>query len=179
LGINELYSEADSGNKSAENELFKYLLERFGQFAHHRIWNKEDARDIAQEAVMLIAKEYKSISFEVSFQAWAYKVLNNKILSYIKKRRQRGDKVVTVADLTNVGEQIFEPDTGLRTKLLDCLGKIGNLNRRFARIIDLHYLGFMTSEVCEKLNLSRDGFYSALHRARKMLEICLKTGDVK
>jgi len=179
LDINRLHNEAVSGETTAEEKLFKSLLERFEQFTHHRIWDKEDARDIAQEAVMLIAKEYKSLSFEISFQAWAYKVLDNKILSYIKKRRQRGDRVVTVADMTIIGAQAEEADYRLRTKLLDCLKKIGRLNRRHARIIDLHYLGFDTVEICKKLELSSNGFYIILHRARKMLEICLETGEVK
>lgn len=179
MGINDLYSEANAGVKGAEDRLFEFLSERFRQFAHHRIWDKEDARDIAQEAVMLIAKEYKSITFDTSFQAWAYKVLDNKILNYIKQKRQRGDRVVTVADLAHSGDRTVESDTDLRRKLLDCLKKIGKLNRRFARIIDLHYLGFIASEISEKLNLSSNGVYIVLHRARKMLEICLKTGEVK
>ncbi len=179
MNLNDLYKNAETGDKKAEDKLFKYLLERFGQFANRRIWDKENAKEVAQEALMLIAKEYKSISFEISFQAWAYKVLDNKILNYIKKRRQRGDTVVTVADVCEVGSKTIDVDPGFKTKLLDCLKKVGKANRRHARIIDLHYLGYKTKEICERLKLSSNGFYIVLHRARKMLEQCLETGEVK
>jgi RNA polymerase sigma factor (sigma-70 family) len=179
MNLNDLYKNAETGDKGAEDKLFRYLSERFEQFANRRIWNEENAKEIAQEALMLIAVEYKSISFEISFQAWAYKVLDNKILNYIKKKRQRGDKVVTVADMSEIGSAEIEVDSDLRAQLLDCLKKVGKVNRRHARIIDLHYLGYKTKEICERLKLSSNGFYIILHRARKMLEKCLETGEVK
>jgi len=179
MNLNDLYKNAENGDKKAEDKLFQFLSERFGQFANRRIWNKENAKEVAQEALMLIAKEYKSISFEISFQAWAYKVLDNKILNYIKKRRQRGDRVITVADINEVGNNVVDTDPVLRTKLLECLKKVGQVNRRHARIIDLHYLGYKTKEICERLKLSSNMFYIILHRARKMLEKCLETGEVK
>ncbi len=179
MNLNDLHKNAGSGDKMAEEKLFKYLSERFAQFANRRIWDEENAKEVAQDALMLIANEYKSITFETSFQAWAYKVLDNKILNYIKKRRQRGDRVVSVADISEVGISSENTDPGLRTKLLDCLKKVGKLNRRHARIIDLHYLGYKTKEICQRMKLSTNGFYIILHRARKMLEKCLETGEVK
>ena len=179
MNLNDLYKNAESGDKKAEDKLFQYLSERFGLFANRRIWDKENAKEIAQDALMLIAGEYKSISFEISFQAWAYKVLDNKILNYIKQRRQRGDRVITVADVNEIGGKDIETDPELRNQLLDCLKKVAKVNRRHARIIDLHYLGYKTKEICERLKLSSNGFYIILHRARKMLEKCLETGEVK
>lgn len=179
MNLNDLHRNAEGGDKKAEDKLFQYLSERFRQFANRRIWDQEDAKEIAQEALMLIAREYKSISFETSFQAWAYKVLDNKILSYIKKKRQRGDRVVSVADVSEVGHNIVDANPELRSRLLECLKKVGRVNRRHARIIDLHYLGYKTKEICQRLKLSDNGFYIILHRARKMLEKCLETGEVK
>ena len=179
MNLNDLYKNSESGDKKAEDKLFQYLSERFEQFAKRRIWDQENAKEIAQDALMLIAAEYKSISFEISFQAWAYKVLDNKILNYIKKKRQRGDRVVTVADVGDIGNGLTDADPILRRQLLDCLRKVGQVNRRHARIIDLHYLGYKTKEICDRLKLSSNGFYIILHRARKMLEKCLETGEVK
>ena len=179
MNLKALYKNTKKGDEKSEDKLFQYLSERFGQFAHRRIWDEENAKEIVQEALMLIAKEYRSISFNTSFQAWAYKVLDNKILNYIKKRRQRGDRVVTVADVSEVGNMTIDADPELRTSLLECLKKVGKASRRHARILDLHYLGYKTKEICDRLKLSSNGFYIILHRARKMLEICLETGKVK
>ena len=64
MNLNELHKNAESGDRKAEGELFQYLSERFEQFANRRIWDKENAKEVAQEALMLIAQEYKSISLK-------------------------------------------------------------------------------------------------------------------
>lgn len=178
MNINDLHKEALSGDKIAEDRLFQKLSERFEQFAHHRIWEEEDARDVAQEAMAIIAREYKSVQFETSFIAWAYKVLDNRLLGYIKKKRQRGDKVVTVDDINLAGGAMIEINIDLKKRLLDCLKKVGSANRRHARIVSLHYQGYNPDEISDRLRISKNAFYITLSRARKLLEICLETGKV-
>ena len=179
MNINELHKNATTGDQRAENRLFQYLSERFEQFAHHRIWDAEDARDVAQEALALIAREYRSIDFELSFLAWAYKVLDNKVLSYIKKKRQRGDRVVTVEDVRLMGEVQVDINPQLQSRLLDCLKKIGAANQRHARILCLHYQGYGTVEICDRLRITKNGLYITLSRVRSMLEVCLETGEIR
>lgn len=172
MSINTLYENAQNGGKAAEEILFKDISERFLRFAHQRIWDEQDALEIVQEALATIAREYKEIEFKTSFSAWAYKVLDYRILSYIKKKQRLGKS-----------EQLFEnsPETGtirpnhdLKIKLLFCLGKINSINRRHARILNLSYQGYIADEICERMALTKNNLYIVLHRARKALEECLK-----
>jgi RNA polymerase sigma factor (sigma-70 family) len=179
LNINDLHKLARDGDESAESRLFTVLTERFEQFTHRRIWDEESVKDIVQDALMAIVKEYKLIRFEKSFSAWAYKVLDNRILSYIKKKRQLEGRLVSLPDADNPYERSFTPDPELRLRLLDCLEKVHRANRRHAEILDLHRRGFKTEEIGRRLNLSANGVYITLHRARKMLEICLDTGEIE
>ena len=179
MNINELHREAVRGDRTTENRLFQHLSERFEQFARHRIWDREDARDVAQEALASVAREYKSIEFETSFLAWAYKVLDNRILGYIKKKQQRGDRVVTVEDVRLIGDVPIDTNPELQSQLLDCLKKVGDTNQRHARILGLHHQGYNIDEICDRLKMTKNGFYIALSRARKMLEICLETGMIR
>ncbi len=179
LNINDLYKDAHAGDKTSENKLFQLLCERFEQFAHQRIWDEESAKDVVQDALTVIAKEYRKIQFDKSFSAWAYKVLDNRILSYIKTRQRHESKLAAAADSKTPLEPSHTPDPELRLKLLDCLGKVNEVNPRHAKIIDMHSQGFSTEDICRELNLSRNSFYISLHRARKMLEICLKTGEIE
>jgi len=66
----------------------------------------------------------------------------------------------------------------LKKKLLDCLNKINDANTRHARVLNLHYQGFIVREICEKLKLTRNGVYILLSRSRTMLKNCLERGDV-
>lgn len=179
MNIDLLHEKTVSGDKFAEEELFAALSERFEQFAYHRIWDKEDAKDVVQSALSLIAKEYRSVVIEKSFAAWAYKVLDNRILAHIKASQRRRTRMADAPEFLDQPDLSASPNPDLRMRLLECLKKVGRVNRRHARIIDLHYHGFTTEEICGKLRLSRNGLYILLHRARKMLERCLETGDVE
>ena len=67
MNINNLYDRANSGDKSAREQLFSKLYESFNLFVKQRIWNKEDCEEIVQEALMTINKKYEKIKFEKSF----------------------------------------------------------------------------------------------------------------
>ena len=177
MSINELYSSARSGDKSAEVELFKKLTDRFLVYAHHKVWNQADAEDLAQAALTIVATEYREVHIETSFAAWAHKIMENRLLGYIQKqRREKGRKTSGDPD-ENLSES-WTPNPVLRMKLLGCLKKVGSVNRRYARILNLHRIGFNRSEVCEKLDLTIQQSYVLMSRARAMLKQCLDTGDI-
>ena len=174
MSINALYDRARAGGKRAEEELFKKLHERFYQFANHRIWDEQDSEEVVQEALTAIARDYKDIEIETSFSAWAYKVLDNRILSYIGKRRREEIARQSAENMADGHYRTQNP--GLRMKLLNCLGKINEANRRHARILVLSYQGYSADEICERLALSKSNLYVLLFRARAALERCLKNG---
>jgi RNA polymerase sigma factor (sigma-70 family) len=178
LNINELHRLVRDGRNDLEEPLFKVLNERFEQFANHRIWDKEDAKEVVQEALMVIARDYKQTDIQKSFSAWAYKVLNNRILSYIdSKKRDLLQNSSDQLDSLNRFAPSLNPD--LRLRLINCLKKIDRVHKQHARIINLHHQGFQVQEICSRLNLTRNAAYISLHRARRMLELCLETGEIK
>ncbi|MEE9442493.1 MAG: RNA polymerase sigma factor [candidate division Zixibacteria bacterium] len=176
--INYLYNQVRRGDATKEKHLFQLLSDKFLYFALHRIWDKADAEEIVQNALMTIHKEYIKIDFKVSFAAWAYKVLNNKILDYIQTKRRRGSLMrdaIRDNRLPRPAPLVENPE--LKRRLLFCLEKIGRRNIRYARILNLHYQGFSTTEICEKIKLTKRVFYTSLFRARTLLVSCLKNED--
>jgi RNA polymerase sigma factor (sigma-70 family) len=176
LRINDLYNEARAGDDTAERQLFELLLDRFQLFAHQKVWSRQDAEDIVQNALVTVSTEYRDLEITSSFAAWAHKVLENKFLAYLKtKRRQQGRGVDL--DSTDFEPADWTPDPSLKRRLLDCLKKVGQGSRRYARILNLHHLGFSRDEVCERLSMSRDQTYVVMSRARSRLKDCLDNGD--
>jgi RNA polymerase sigma-70 factor (ECF subfamily) len=154
------------------------LSERFHVIARYRVSDQQEIDDIVQEALLAVAKKYASIDLHSGFALWAAKVLNNRILRYFRARQRRPASLDPSSDVaTPAGKQ--EIDQDFRSRLLDCLAKVSARNRRHARILNLHYLGYTTEEICEKLELSRNGLYVILHRVRVMLKGCLDTGELK
>jgi len=176
--INKLYTDACQGDKTAENRLFSHLTVSFRLFLQQRITNGSDVEEIVQDALMTLAGKYREIVIEKSFAAWAYKVLNNKFLDYLKSKRVRKNKQGPMPE-GDVASGDWEVDPALKSALLDCLRKINGANRNHARILNLHYLGYSTTEICRRCELTPNYFYVTLSRARAMLEICLEKGDIR
>ena len=180
LNLNQLLEKSQSGENRAEETLLQHLRVRFLGFAVLRLGNGQDAEEAVQDALTTISQEYRSITFDVSFAAWAYKVLNNRILKKLNSRQRRESKLSKSDSMEHYPDQSDSAETAeLRIKLADCLRKIGRVNKRYARILNLHYLGYATSEISDKLNISAENFYMILSRARSMLKLCLDTGTIK
>ncbi|MCP4566860.1 MAG: RNA polymerase sigma factor [FCB group bacterium] len=179
LDINTLYKIARNGDQASRDQLFDGLSARFRTFVRLRIQNEMDGEEIVQDALMAIAREYAGITIEISFAAWAYRVLNNRILAYLqtkKKRSQRTSRLPeseSSAAMTN-----HRPDPELKRRLIDCFQKLGRVNRRYARILNLRYQGYQTEEICNKMDVRSSNLYSILSRARSLLELCLEKGDI-
>ena len=179
MNLNDLYNVAHDGDQAAEEELFALLTARFRLFVRQRIWDSDDSEEVVQESLMTIYKEYKTITYTSSFTAWAYKVLNNRILAQIKKGQRQSNRLQRLPE----GDTVVSPaseksDPVLKRILLDCLHKIRGTNLRYARILNLQYQGFETEDVCTRLGVTRNNLYSLLSRARSVLEACLEKGGV-
>ena len=180
VDINALHSAASRGDSQAEERLFEGLSARFRLFVRQRIRNQVDAEEVVQETLMTIYREYRSVDYTKSFSAWAYKVLDNRILGCIQKRKRENGRIDTGVDRDTVQLEARDSTTpGLKQRLLECLQGIGSRNIRYARILNLHYQGYKTNEICDRLSLKPETFYSILSRARSLLGICLEKGDVK
>ncbi|MCP4704145.1 MAG: sigma-70 family RNA polymerase sigma factor [candidate division Zixibacteria bacterium] len=177
MSINELHKLVQSGDKEAENRLFKILSDSFLIFAQHRLYDRADVEEIVQETLMTITAKYKEIEFETSFSAWAYKVLENKLMSFHRTSRSREDKI---QQLTEKKKDSFNltPNPTLQLKLKECLHSISKYNSRYARIINLSYHGYETNEICNKLKIQPGYVYNLLSRARQLLRKCLEKGDI-
>ena len=177
LSINELHQALVSGDVTAEDRLFTRLRERFCLFAHHRIGNRLESEEVVQDALAVIAQQYRSVEIKTSFSAWAYQVLENRILNFLRARQtqRRRQAPLEHAESLPGGSPA---DSSLRSQLLDCLAKICKINTRYARILSLQYQGYAAKEIGQKLDVTKNNVYVILSRARDMLERCLDTGSI-
>lgn len=175
--INQLYKTACSGGKPAEEELFSSLLDRFRYSIHLRIGNQQDAEEIVQDTLMIVAREFKQINIESSFAAWVHGVVNNRILAYIKKKKT---ELARTADLLpeEPSHLPVSSNSDFKSRLLDCLRKMREAKVRHVRILNLHYQGYKTDEICSRMDMTENALYVLLSRARKMLAGCLDNGEI-
>lgn len=174
LDINQLHENARNGDSNAEKKLFELLTVRFRYLATLRLKDETEAEEVTQEALLAISGEFREIVIERSFAAWAHKVFENRIRNYTRSRQKRGRLISS--ELNNEG--LSGRDDHLKRRLLGCLRRLNDLNTRYARILNLHYHGYTTDEICEKLDIKPGNLYVILSRARSLLQECMNKGDL-
>ena len=123
----------------------------------------------------VIAREIADLSIDTSFSAWAYQVLKNRMLAYFKAKKVQEDRRANESDGDTAA--FYEVNPELTQQLRECLRKVGSANQRYARVLALHYQGYTTNEICDRLNIKEGNFYMLLSRARQMLMTCLSDGE--
>jgi RNA polymerase sigma factor (sigma-70 family) len=175
--LSTLFEGAVQGDKAAETALFTHLGARFRVFIKRRLWAQDDWEDVVQDALATVSLKYKEVEPADRFAGWAYQVLKNKLMNYTQSKSRRDEMVSRMSyDMpATTGE---DPEQLVKRQLLKCLRQIWQANVRYARILNLHYQGYSTQEVCEKLGLRTEIYYSVLSRAREKLRLGLERGGV-
>jgi RNA polymerase sigma-70 factor (ECF subfamily) len=177
LDIDILYKAVLTGNKNDENALFEVLSVRLNAFAYRKLGDQNDARELVNDVLLAVSKYYRELEVNVSFSAWVYKILKNKIANYWRSKR-RGEKAMQV-ERQRYDNLNWEPDPEFEPHLLACLKQVAQFNKIFARILNLKYQGYNSEEICGRLNITTSNLYVILHRARMALKSCLDEGDIK
>lgn len=173
--INDLYLLARAGDSTAENQLFKKISERFRLFLKHKVRSSPDTDDIIQDCCFVIKSKYRDEERKENFSGWAYTVLQNKLKSYYHTKATKANRDSSLEFIGS--EPSFEPDYQLLVNLKSCLKEMKEHNPRYLKILTQTYQGYSVSEITERLEISANGLYILLSRARTMLKKCLKSKE--
>lgn len=176
VDLNELFKLVQANDKTATDLFFKTLTARFRLFTRLRIRNEQDVEEVVQNSLLVISDKIKNIEIERSFTAWAYKILENRIKTFFAKKA-----TVTKYEVDETATNVagLSADENLtKRQLLHCLSLISEKHPAYARILNLHYQGFTTEEICARLKITATNLYSILSRARSLLSYCVEKGEI-
>lgn len=83
----ELIRAAQRGEEQAFAELVRRHEERAVRVALALIANREDARDLAQEAFLRVFRNLERFDFQHEFTTWLYRIVTNLAIDLLRKRR--------------------------------------------------------------------------------------------
>jgi RNA polymerase sigma-70 factor (ECF subfamily) len=83
----ELIRSAQRGEERAFEELVRRHEERAVRVALSLVANREDARDLAQEAFLRVFRNLDRFDFEHEFTTWLYRIVTNLAIDLLRKRR--------------------------------------------------------------------------------------------
>lgn len=179
-----LVKKSQSGDIEAFEQLVSAYDRRAYNIAYRVMGNEEDAKDMAQEAMLRVYRSIKDFKGQSSFSTWLYRIVTNVCLDEL--RRRKNDKHVSIDSTiqTEDGELHIElssdketPETAYeRVEQRELIKKaIGELNDEYRSVIVLRDIqGFSYEEISNMLECSLGTVKSRINRARAMLRDKLK-----
>jgi RNA polymerase sigma-70 factor (ECF subfamily) len=159
-----LIEECRKGNSRAQFRLYNQYSKAMYNLAYRILNNREDAEDILQETFVDCFRNISSFRFESTFGAWLKKILVNKCINQIKKRK---------IDLTlceTLPTDIYEEETETIYDTRKIFKGIEMLPDGYRIILTLYLLeGYDHSEISQILGISESTSKSQYSRAKEKL----------
>jgi RNA polymerase sigma-70 factor, ECF subfamily len=183
-----LVREAQRGSLAAFDELVRQYHEAAFRLALRLTGSEPDAQDVCQEAFLSAYQNLASFRFECTFYTWIYRIVTNRCLDFLRRRRNHyeavtprlrgcvGSRESNVMDRVADGQHASNPESGLVTRELQAyisraLEKLSPCERRAFEL--KHYRGLKLRTVAAVLNTSEGNARHALFRARQKLRNAL------
>lgn len=167
----KLVEDCNSGNRKAQYELYNSYAKAMYNICYRMMNNAEEAQDMLQESFVEAFRRLDTFRFESAFGAWLKKIVINKCINALEKRRVIwADEGIDDSLATDhAGEGIDEAELQLSVervkKAMICLPE-------GARVVFSLYLleGYDHTEISEILHISESTSKTQFMRARQMVK---------
>ena len=149
---------------------FEFLVRQFRReafyHAHALLGNEPDAADACQESFASAFAAMPELSKLDKFYPWFYRILRNRCLNMLGRRRTRDAYAASPPPQTN---EVQDPsDLAIARESREQVWQLlSQLKPKHAEILTLKYIhGFRYDEISETLNIPRGTVMSRLYEAR-------------
>lgn len=171
-------------SKAGDIDSFELLISSYDRKAYNiafrMMGNEEDAKDMAQEAMLRVYRSIKDFKEQSSFSTWLYRIVTNVCLDELRRRKK--EKTVSLDNTieTDSGEMRLEicsdretpEDAYERLEQRQLIADaIKQLNEEYRSVIILRDVqGFSYEEMSFMLDCSLGTIKSRINRARNALK---------
>jgi RNA polymerase sigma factor (sigma-70 family) len=165
-----LIEECRKGNRKAQFSLYNQYSKAMFNVAHRILNNREDAEDILQEAFVECFRNINTFRFESTFGAWLKKIIVNKCINQLRKKKIDLTLCETLPATVYEVEEEITYDTGKIFKGIEMLPD------GYRVILTLYLIeGYDHSEISQILEISESTSKSQYSRAKEKLRTILST----
>jgi RNA polymerase sigma factor (sigma-70 family) len=160
-----LIEECRKGNSKAQFSLYNQYSKAMYNLAYRMLNNREDAEDMLQDSFIECFRNIESFRFESTFGAWLKKIVVNRCINQLKKKKID----VTLFDTLPPIAAEEEDETSFDTK--EIFRGIEMLPDGYRIILTLYLLeGYDHSEISQILGISESTSKSQYSRAKEKLK---------
>lgn len=167
-----LLKKAKRGDLAAFEALVRIYQNRIYALALRMTGNREDAFDVAQEAILKIYRGLSSFREKSSFATWVYSVTRNAALDFLRKQRP----VVSLEELRGQGIELGGRGDGPDGRVLEgekvraVAAAINALSEQQKTVLVLRDIeGYSYEEIAIIIGVSLGTVKSRLSRAREQV----------
>lgn len=162
------------GNSKAQFELYKLYYKSMYNVSLRIVKNEMEAEDIMQESFLKAFERLDTYKGEVSFGAWLKRIVINRSLDALKKRK---------AIFEEINEKTLDKETGqmeFKKVNTDIIKKaISSLPDGYRIVLSLYLIeGYDHEEISEILGISNSASRTQYMRAKNKLKEILKNEEI-
>jgi RNA polymerase sigma-70 factor (ECF subfamily) len=170
----ELIDLCREGNREAQFQLYKLYYKPMYNVSLRIVNEEAEAEDIMQEAFLKAFRKIDTYKGEVSFGAWLKKIVINRSLDHLKKKRVRFEEVSErTLKLSDDNENVGEVNVESIKKA------IRSLPDGYRTVLSLFLIeGYDHEEIGQILGISNSASRTQLSRAKSKLRELLKGKEI-
>ena len=163
-----LIEECRNGNTRAQFRLYNQYCKAMFNLAYRILNNREDAEDMLQETFIECFRCIGSFRFESTFGAWLKRIMVNKCINHLKKKKIDLTLCETLPAVIDEEDEEVKYDTGKIFKGIELLPD------GYRIILTLYLLeGYDHGEISQILGISESTSKSQYSRAKEKLRSIL------
>lgn len=165
----ELIKACKAGDRQAQSRLYHRYAQSMLNVAYRIVWNKEDARDVLQEAFIKIFRGVETLKNVRTFPAWVKRIVVNTAINHHKKNGQWSFQELKDQDTVEAIEELDETNIQLNIKnVKQCLL---SLPKGYRTVLNLYLIeGYDHKEIASILDISVSTSITQYNRGKKRLK---------
>ena len=164
----DIIDRCKKGEREAQFQLYKLYYKSMYSTSLRIVGTPGDAEDIMQEAFLNAFRKIKTYEGKVSFGAWLKKIVINRSLDYLKKKKIEFEEVDDNFNLPSEAEDPFIENR--EADMLKIKQAMMKLPEGYRIVFSLYFLeGYDHEEIAGILNISTGSSRSQLLRAKRKL----------
>lgn len=189
LSVDALAGAWLAGDERAETRLFEFLRVRFLAVAKRRV-QPDHLEDLVQEALQIVLRKARDQRRSEQVLVWSLTILRNVIGNHYQARKREQERMATgehildnLADPTTGPDFLEQGNPALEAALRQLAERFPRCGRIFSAILASLEQGGGPREISQRAlasvqrripEMTRGGFYTALHRCRSQLRALLE-----
>lgn len=166
----DLLNRCSWGDQQAQTEIYKLYYKAMYNTSLYITKDEAEAEDIMQEAFLKAFKLLKSMKMESGFGGWLKKIVVNKSLDAIRKRKIHFEQVEDIKDTAVDYEAFDETGDSISDKIAGIKRAMNQLPEKYRLVLSMNLLeGYDHDEISSILGITASTSRAQLSRGKQKL----------